>query len=394
MPTRVVARRYGLLVEVTEVLQERTGAPAEGVWSAPGRVNLIGEHTDYNDGLCLPLALPLRTRVAASRRDDDLVVLSSAGFGRVLRCDLGQAGPGRPKGWAAYVVGVLWALRQAGHEVRGMELAFASDVPTGAGLSSSAALACAVGAAASDLFGLGLLGSDEGRAELAAACVRAENVVAGAATGGMDQTVSLRARAGHLLLLDCQDGAVEHIPAALPGHSLLVTDTRSPHQLLDGQYEARRRDCEAAAAAAGVPSLRSLGPADLPSLLAAVDEVVGRRARHVITENERVREVVADLAAGDLAAVGRALVAGHASLRDDFEVTVPHLDVAVEAAVAAGALGSRMTGGGFGGSTVTLVADDLVEEVRTRVTDAFATKGWEPPAFYAALPSAPAGRDA
>ena len=394
MPTRVVARRYGLIVEVTEVLRERTGAPAEGVWSAPGRVNLIGEHTDYNDGLCLPLALPLRTRVAASRRDDDLVVLSSAGFGRVLRCDLGQAGPGRPKGWAAYVVGVLWALRQAGHEVRGMELAFASDVPTGAGLSSSAALACAVGAAASDLFGLGLLGSDEGRAELAAACVRAENVVAGAATGGMDQTVSLRARAGHLLLLDCQDGAVEHIPAALTGHSLLVTDTRSPHQLLDGQYEARRRDCEAAAAAAGVPSLRSLGPADLPSLLAAVDEVVGRRARHVITENERVREVVADLAAGGLAAVGRALAAGHASLRDDFEVTVPHLDVAVEAAVAAGALGSRMTGGGFGGSTVTLVADDLVEEVRTRVTDAFATKGWEPPAFYAALPSAPAGRDA
>ena len=394
MPTRVVARRYGLIVEVTEVLQERTGAPAEGVWSAPGRVNLIGEHTDYNDGLCLPLALPLRTRVAASRRDDDLVVLSSAGFGRVLRCDLGQAGPGRPKGWAAYVVGVLWALRQAGHEVRGMELAFASDVPTGAGLSSSAALACAVGAAASDLFGLGLLGSDEGRAELAAACVRAENVVAGAATGGMDQTVSLRARAGHLLLLDCQDGAVEHIPADLPGHSLLVTDTRSPHQLLDGQYEARRRACEAAAAAAGVPSLRSLGPADLPSLLAAVDEVVGRRARHVITENERVREVVADLAAGDLPAVGRALSAGHASLRDDFEVTVPHLDVATEAAMAAGALGSRMTGGGFGGSTVTLVADDLVEPVRGAIARAFEAKGWEPPVFYAALPSAPAGRDA
>ena len=375
MPTRVVARRYGLIVEVTEVLQERTGAPAEGVWSAPGRVNLIGEHTDYNDGLCLPLALPLRTRVAASRRDDDLVVLSSAGFGRVLRCDLGQAGPGRPKGWAAYVVGVLWALRQAGHEVRGMELAFASDVPTGAGLSSSAALACAVGAAASDLFGLGLLGSDEGRAELAAACVRAENVVAGAATGGMDQTVSLRARAGHLLLLDCQDGAVEHIPAALPGHSLLVTDTRSPHQLLDGQYEARRRDCEAAAAAAGVVSLRALCPADLPSLLTAVDEVV------------------ANLAAGDLAAIGRALVAGHASLRDDFEVTVPHLDVAVEAAVAAGALGSRMTGGGFGGSTITLVADGLVEAVREATTKAFAAKGWEPPVFYAALPSGPAARE-
>ena len=380
-------------MDVTEVIAQRTGSPADGVWSAPGRVNLIGEHTDYNDGLCLPLALPLRTRVAASRRADDVVVMSSEGFGRVLRVDVGKVGPGRPKGWAAYVAGVLWALRQAGHEVGGMELAFSSDVPSGAGLSSSAALECAVGAAASDLFGLGLLESDAGRAELAAACVRAENEVAGAATGGMDQAVSLRAREGHLLLLDCADGAIEHIRADLGGHTLLVTDTRSPHTLVDGQYEARRRDCEAAAAAAGVVSLRALCPADLPSLLAAVDEVVGRRARHVITENERVREVVADLAAGDLAAVGRALVAGHASLRDDFEVTVPHLDVAVEAAVAAGALGSRMTGGGFGGSTVTLVADDLVEEVRTRVTDAFATKGWEPPAFYAALPSGPAARE-
>ena len=191
-------------------------------------------------------------------------------------------------------------------------------------------------------------------------------------------------------LLDATQAA---IPAALPGHSLLVTDTRSPHQLLDGQYEARRRDCEAAAAAAGVPSLRSLGPADLPSLLAAVDAVVGRRARHVITENERVRAVVAALDTGDLAAVGRALAAGHASLRDDFEVTVPHLDVAVEAALVAGALGSRMTGGGFGGSTVTLVADDSVGAVRGSTTEAFATKGWDAPVFYAALPSGPAARE-
>lgn len=380
-------------VDVTEVIAQRVGSAAEGVWSAPGRVNLIGEHTDYNDGLCLPLAVPLRTRVAASRRADDVVVMSSEGFGRVLRVDLGEAGPGRPKGWAAYVVGVLWALRQAGHEVGGMELAFVSDVPSGAGLSSSAALECAVGAAASDLFGLGLLESDAGRAELAAACVRAENEVAGAATGGMDQAVSLRAREGHLLLLDCADGAIEHIRADLGGHTLLVTDTRSPHQLVDGQYEARRRDCEAAAEAAGAPSLRALGPDDLPDLLARVDARVGRRARHVVTENERVRGVVAALADRDLVEVGRLLTAGHASLRDDFEVTVPHLDVAVEAALAAGALGSRMTGGGFGGSTVTLVADGLVEAVRGATTEAFAAKGWEPPVFYAALPSGPAARE-
>ena len=385
-------------MDVTEVIAQRTGSPADGVWSAPGRVNLIGEHTDYNDGLCLPLALPLRTRVAASRRADDVVVMSSEGFGRVLRVDVGKVGPGRPKGWAAYVAGVLWALRQAGHEVGGMELAFSSDVPSGAGLSSSAALECAVGAAASDLFGLGLLESDAGRAELAAACVRAENEVAGAATGGMDQAVSLRSRKGHLMLLDCSlpagaDDAVRHIPAELDGHTLLVTDTRSPHTLVDGQYEARRRDCEAAAAAAGVPSLRSLGPEDLAALMERVDDVVGRRARHVVTENERVRAVVAALDTGDLAAVGACLTAGHVSLREDFEVTVPHLDVAVESALAAGALGSRMTGGGFGGSTITLVADGLVEAVREATTEAFAAKGWEPPVFYAALPSGPAARE-
>lgn len=385
-------------MDVTEVIAQRTGSPADGVWSAPGRVNLIGEHTDYNHGLCLPLALPLRTRVAASRRADDVVVMSSEGFGRVLRVDVGKVGPGRPKGWAAYVAGVLWALRQAGHEVGGMELAFSSDVPSGAGLSSSAALECAVGAAASDLFGLGLLESDAGRAELAAACVRAENEVAGAATGGMDQAVSLRARKGHLMLLDCSvpagaDDAVRHIPAELDGHTLLVTDTRSPHTLVDGQYEARRRNCEAAATAAGVPSLRSLGAEDLAALMERVDDVVGRRARHVVTENERVRAVVAALDTGDLAAVGACLTAGHVSLRDDFEVTVPHLDVAVESALVAGALGSRMTGGGFGGSTITLVTDDLVEAVRGSTTEAFAAKGWEPPVFYAALPSGPAARE-
>jgi galactokinase len=380
-------------VDVTEVIAQRTGGPADGVWSAPGRVNLIGEHTDYNEGLCLPLALPLRTRVAASRRDDDLVVMSSEGFGRVLRVDLGQVGPGRPKGWAAYVAGVLWALRQAGHDVGGMDLAFASDVPSGAGLSSSAALECSVAAAASDLFGLGLLESDQGRAELAEACVRAENEVAGAATGGMDQAVSLRAREGHLMLLDCQDGSVEHVRADLTGHTLLVIDTRSPHALVDGQYEARRRDCERAAAAAGVPSLRGLGVDDLPRLLATVDEVVGRRARHVLTENVRVGEVVADLARGDLPAVGRTLSAGHASLRDDFEVTVPHLDVAVEAALDAGALGSRMTGGGFGGSTVALVPVGGLDAVRDGVCAAFAGRGWDAPDFYEATPSGPAARE-
>lgn len=381
-------------MDVAQSLQQRTGSPAEGVWSAPGRVNLIGEHTDYNDGLCLPMALPLRTRVAASRRDDDLVVASSEGFGRVVSTSIGDVGPGRPKGWAAYVLGVLWALREAGHDVRGLELSIDSDVPSGAGLSSSAALECAVGAAASDLFDLGLLGSDERRVELAAACVRAENDIAMAATGGMDQAVALRSREGALLLLDCQDGSVEHVRAELDGHVVLVTDTRSPHQLVDGQYEARRRDCEAAAAAAGVSSLREVEPEDLPAVLGRVDEVVGRRARHVVTENARVRLVVDALRSGDLDSVGAALSAGHASLRDDFEVTVPHLDVAVESAVAAGALGARMTGGGFGGSTVALVPSELVEPVQARIREDYVARGWEEPAFHVATPSGPATREA
>lgn len=380
-------------MDVAKAFEERTGTPPAGVWSAPGRVNLIGEHTDYNDGLCLPMALPLRTHVAASVREDDVVVASSEGFGRPVTIPLDEIGPGRPEGWAAYVAGVLWALREEGHAVRGLDVAVASDVPTGAGLSSSAALECAVGAAASDLLGLGLLASDAARAGLAAACVRAENEIAGAATGGMDQAIALRARDGHLMLLDCRDGSVEHVRADLPGHTVLVTDTRSPHELVDGQYESRRRDCEAAAAAMGVGALRELTPSDLPALTARVDAVVARRARHVVTENERVRQVVAALAEGDLSAVGATLTAGHASLRDDFEVTVPHLDVAVEAAVGAGALGARMTGGGFGGSTVALVPDDRLADVESAVSRAFAARGWEAPVSYEVLPSGPAGAD-
>ena len=380
-------------VDVSAQLRDRTGRSGEGVWSAPGRVNLIGEHTDYNAGLCLPMALPLRTRVAAARRGDDLVTMSSAGFEETT-VDLAGLGPGGAKGWSAYVAGVLWALREAGHPVAGMDLAVASDVPVGAGLSSSAAVECAVAAAASDLFDLDLLGSDAGRVELAAACVRAENDIAGAATGGMDQAVSLRARADHLLLLDCQDGGVTQVRAPLADHVLLVTDTRAPHALVDGQYAARRRDCERAAAAAGVESLRELGVDDLPDLLPRLDETAARRARHVVTENERVRGVVEALERADLASVGDLLVAGHDSLREDFEVTVPRLDIAVSAAVEAGALGARMTGGGFGGSTVSLVPQDAVDAVRNGVEDAFAAKGWESPVSYAGRPSGPAAREA
>ena len=204
--------------QVVETHRVVFGVEPEGVWSAPGRVNLIGEHTDYNDGLVLPIALPHRTYAACSPRADDLLRVWSVQTDELVEVELGDVGPGRPGGWAAYVAGVLWALRADGHDVRGMDVTVDSDVPVGAGLSSSAALECSVGAAASDLFDLGLLADDAGRARLAAACVRAENDIAGAPTGGMDQSAALLCRADHALLLDCRSGATEQVPFDLSGH--------------------------------------------------------------------------------------------------------------------------------------------------------------------------------
>ena len=287
------------------------GAP-EGVWSAPGRVNLIGEHTDYNDGLVLPIALPHRTDAACSPRDDDTLRVWSVQTDELVEVALADVGPGSPDGWAAYVAGVLWALRAEGHDVRGLDVTVDSTVPVGAGLSSSAALECAVGAAASDLFDLGLLGSEAGRAGLAAACVRAENEVAGAPTGGMDQSAALLCRVGHALLLDCRSGATEQVPFDLAGegtasgHVLLVTDTRAEHSLNDGQYGRRRASCEQAAAELGVGSLRDVDPDDLdgrwpasPTTSCAVAPATwSPRSPGCVRPSRRCGR-------GDLAAVGR-----------------------------------------------------------------------------------------
>lgn len=371
-------------------------ASPSGVWSAPGRVNLIGEHTDYNGGLVLPVALPQRTHAAVSARDDDLLRVHSVQAGETVEVDLGSVGPGTPEGWVAYVAGVLWALREEGHAVRGLDVSVDSDVPVGAGLSSSAALECAVGAAASDLFGLDLLEDDVARARLAAACVRAENEVAGAMTGGMDQSAALLCREGHALLLDCRSGETSHVRFDLAAHGLvlLVTDTRAAHALNDGQYEARRRSSEAAAGALGVDSLRDVDPLYLDDALAGLEEEQARRARHVVTEIARVRATVEALEAGDLAAVGRLFDASHASLRDDYEVSCDELDVSVGAARAAGALGARMTGGGFGGSSIALVPSDLADDVEAAIAAAFAQRGWAAPASFAITPGSAASRDA
>ncbi len=371
----------------------------DGVWSAPGRVNLIGEHTDYNGGLCLPIALPHRTFVALRARQDETVRLVSAQeASRVVSVDLGAVAPGTVRGWAAYAAGVAWALRQDGLAVHGFDAAVDSCVPYGAGLSSSAALESAFAVALSGVFGLGLAGADDdrGRARLAAACVRAENEIAGAPTGGMDQAASLRCLQGHALLLDCLDGSVGQEPfdLAARGLALLVVDTRAEHQLADGQYWARRATCEQAATALGVATLREVD--DLPAALATLDDGTPdgdlrvRRVRHVVTEIARVEQFVGLLRAGRLDEVGPAMDASHASLRDDYEVSCRELDLAVDTARAVGALGARMTGGGFGGSAIALVRAGTEGTVATAVAAAFAAEGLRAPEFLLALPSAPA----
>ncbi|MXG88794.1 galactokinase [Nocardioides flavescens] len=371
-----------LSAALRERFAERVGEPPTVVGRAPGRVNLIGEHTDYNAGLCLPVALPHATYAAARARADDRVRVAS------LQQDDGWEGTldeaASAPGWAGYAAGVLWALREAGHAVPGVDLVVDSRVPLGAGLSSSAALECAVGAAAAGLLGLDL--ADEGvREALVAAGMRAETEVVGAPTGGMDQTVAVRGEAGHALLIDFgPGGGTTQVPLDLAGHTLLVTDTRVSHELVDGGYAARRADCEAAAAALGLDTLRE---ATLEPVETLDDERVRRRATHIVTEIARVTATVAALEAGDWAEVGRLFDASHASMRDDFEISCPELDVAVAVAVEAGAVAARMTGGGFGGSSVAVVADERVDAVVRAVDAAFVREGFRSPVHLRAVPS-------
>jgi galactokinase len=439
------------------------GEPPVGVWAAPGRVNLIGEHTDYNDGYVLPFALPHRTAVAAGLAEPaggpqrgaggrQWTVWSAQSRGAA---SFGEADlvPGAVTGWPAYVAGVVWALREAGYQVPGARLAVDSRVPVGAGLSSSAALQCAVLAALADLGGLALPVGD--RPALAR---RAEQEFVGVPCGIMDQSAAILARTGQALFLDCRTGAATHVPLDLTaaGLALLVIDTRTPHRLVSGEYAARRTACAQAAAMLGVPALRDLSVTGLPAALAtlaaarptvaeeaavhgqvgsgrpgaAVDPAqrfetcpacasapptpaglepppapagaapttagpeapLAKLVRHVVTENQRVLDTVARLRAGQIATIGPLLSASHASLRDDFEVSVPQLDVAAEAAAAAGAYGARMTGAGFGGCVIALVSAEAADGVAAAVTEAFAARGFARPVMFTATPSAGAAR--
>ncbi|MEU8990042.1 galactokinase [Streptomyces sp. NPDC048558] len=377
---------------VAERFRELYEAEPEGVWAAPGRVNLIGEHTDYNDGFVMPFALPHTAVAAVSRRTDGVLRLHSADVeGGVVELRVEKLEPESDRNWTAYPSGVLWALRQAGHAVTGADIHLASTVPAGAGLSSSAALEVVVALALNDLYDLGLKGW-----QLARLCQRAENIYVGAPVGIMDQTASACCEAGHALFLDTRDLSQKQLPfdLAAEGMRLLVVDTQVKHSHSEGEYGKRRAGCEKGAALLGVDALRDVAYDELDAALDRLgdDEEVRRLVRHVVTEDQRVEQVVALLESGETRAIGPVLTAGHASLRDDFRISCPELDLVVDTALAGGALGARMTGGGFGGSAIVLAEVADVETVTKAVEKAFAAAGFAAPRVFEAVPAAGARR--
>ena len=370
-----------------EALRNQTGRQPTGVWAAPGRVNLIGEHTDYNEGYVMPFALAQRVLIAAAPRNDRTWSVTSLNNDSTKIFSAADLNPGMV-GWQAYVAGVVWALQEAGHRVGGADLVLTSDVPEGAGLSSSAALECAVLTAVVDLNDLDVVGIE--RAKLAR---RSENDFVGAPTGLMDQAASTLCTAGHALFFDCRTDAAEQVlfDATSAGLEILVLDTKTPHALVDSEYAARRASCEQAAQLLGIPALR-----DVTDLDAALDQlpdpVLKRRVRHVVTENARVLEAADVLRAGRIADLAPLLDASHESMRDDFEITVPHVDLAVETARSSGSLGARMTGGGFGGCIIALVELGDSERIGEAIVESFGAAGYGPPVYFTAVPSTGAQR--
>lgn len=366
--------------------QAAFGRRAETAWFAPGRVNLIGEHTDYSDGFVLPLALPSGVVAAVARRDDDAVRVRSRQRPEAPEpITPGALHPGGVPGWAGYPAGVVWQLRRAGHPVGGVDVLLDGRLPSGAGLASSAAVTCAVATALDELFALRLP-----RRTLAAHARGAEVEFVGMPCGVMDQYAALLCADGHALFLDTRSSAVAQVPLDLAASdtALLLVDTGARHALVDGRYADRRRDCEEAAALLGVDALRDVDADELEASLRRLGRpVLRRRVRHVVTENVRVLRTVELLRAGRPRGIGPLLTASHASLRDDFEVSCREQDVAVAAALDAGALGARLTGGGFGGCVVVLVELDRAETVLDRITAAFAGHGFARPTRLPLAPS-------
>jgi galactokinase len=367
--------------QIEKKFLETFGVEPDLVAAAPGRVNLIGEHIDYSDGFVLPFAIKDRTFVAARKRNDSTVRIASAQRrNKIVTVDISKVKPGLKGEWERYALGVLWALGVK----EGVDLLIDGHVPLGAGLSSSAALECSVATAMNHLFDLGF-----NLEELARLTQKAENQYVGVPCGIMDQSVSLMATQGSALLLDCRDLTTKNIPfdVASSGLELLIIDTQAHHALTDGGYAERRASCESVVAKLGITSLRELTMDKLEKSRGLLTETEFVRARHAVTEMKRVLDCVQALSDSNFGLVGELINQSHASLRDDYTVSCPELDTAVEAALAAGALGSRMVGGGFGGSAIALIQANKTTETIRSIEKAFASKGFKAPRFFTSLPS-------
>ena len=371
------------------------GAPAQ-LFSAPGRVNLIGEHTDYNEGFVLPMAIERRTYVAGAANGSARVRVKSLTLGQSFELDLEHPGPKRRGTWLDYVEGTARALLDRGFSVAGCDLLIDSDVPTGAGVSASAALELSVGIALAMLSG----SVEPDRVKLALAGQAAEHQYVGTMCGIMDQYIAAMGQEDAALLIDCRTLETKSVPLRLGEVSVLVCDTRVKHELSSSEYNLRRAECQRASeilakVLPGIRSLRDVSVADFAKYATELPGVVRSRCRHVVTENARTLAAADALAAGDLPAMGKLMSESHVSLRDDYQVSCEELDVAVDVVSSeAGVYGSRMTGGGFGGCTLSLVDDDAVERVGRVVKESFATRGWKEPELFASRACQGARREA
>jgi galactokinase len=380
--TTDVTGDHDIRAAVTAGFTALYGTDPDGLWSAPGRVNLIGEHTDYNEGFVLPFAINRRTVLALALRDDRHIRVASSFSDGIVDIDLDDLEPDRLDGWSAYPLGVAWALGQHGADlatVPGFDVYLESTVPVGAGLSSSAAIESAIAIALNDQWNLEL-----GRETLAKVGQLAENQAVGAPTGIMDQSASLLGKRDSAVFLDCRslDAEVINLGFAEAGLELIIIDTHVSHAHSTGGYAERRASCEEGALAMDVPSLRYLDVEDLPKAKTVMSDETFRRVRHVITENQRVLDTVVTLRLSGPSAIGALLDASHVSMRDDFEISVPELDLAVATAQTNGAIGARMTGGGFGGAAIALVPSAEIPRLTAAITEAFAENGFTAPTLF------------
>ena len=369
----------------------RYGYAPTGVWSAPGRVNLIGEHTDYNLGFVLPFAINRRTYAAISLRQDQTVRVMSSFSDEQHQIELADISKNAANDWAAYPFGVAWALAKLGQTAGvGFDAYFESDVPVGSGLSSSAAIECSTSLALNELWQTNL-----SRPELARVGQLAENEIVGAPTGIMDQSASLLGERDHAVFLDCKSLEAQSIELGFDdeGLELLIIDTRVAHRLNDGGYATRRAACELGASQMGVASLREISADQLAKAKEIMDDVTFRRVRHIVTENDRVLETVEKLRTEGPNSIGALLNASHVSMRDDFEISIDELDTAVDVASRHGAVGARMTGGGFGGAAIALAPIAKVSEITLAVLAEFELLGYGKPNIFAVTADQGARRD-